>query len=35
MKLSAVGQALPGDGERIALDHAAEICAAAQAPAPA
>jgi proline dehydrogenase len=29
VKLSAVGQALPGDGERIALDHAAAICAAA------
>src|SRR3954453_14516090 len=29
VKLSAVGQALPGDGERIALDHAREICAAA------
>jgi proline dehydrogenase len=29
VKLSAVGQALPGDGERIALEHAREICAAA------
>jgi proline dehydrogenase len=29
VKLSALGQALPGDGERIALDHAAAICAAA------
>jgi proline dehydrogenase len=29
VKLSAVGQALPGNGERIALDHAAAICAAA------
>jgi proline dehydrogenase len=29
VKLSAVGQALPGDGGRIALDHAAAICAAA------
>ena len=29
VKLSAVGQALPGDGARIALDHAAAICAAA------
>ncbi len=31
VKLSAVGQALPGDGERIARDHAAEICRAAGA----
>jgi proline dehydrogenase len=31
VKLSAVGQALPGDGERIATDHAREICAAAAA----
>jgi proline dehydrogenase len=30
VKLSAVGQALPGDGERIALEHAREICASAQ-----
>ena len=29
VKLSALGQALPGDGARMALDHAAEICAAA------
>jgi len=29
LKLSAVGQALPGDGERIALEHAHLICAAA------
>ena len=29
VKLSAVGQALPGDGERVALDHAREICNAA------
>lgn len=29
VKLSAVGQALPGDGERIALDNARSICAAA------
>ena len=29
VKLSAVGQALPGDGARIALDHAAAICSAA------
>jgi len=26
VKLSAVGQALPGDGERIALDNARQIC---------
>jgi proline dehydrogenase len=31
VKLSAVGQALPGDGEKIALEHAREICAAAEA----
>jgi proline dehydrogenase len=31
VKLSAVGQALPGDGARIALDHAREICRAAGA----
>jgi proline dehydrogenase len=30
LKLSAVGQALPGDGERIALDHARQVCAAAE-----
>jgi proline dehydrogenase len=30
VKLSAVGQALPGDGERIALEHAREICGSAQ-----
>jgi proline dehydrogenase len=29
VKLSAMGQALPGDGEKIALDHARDICAAA------
>jgi proline dehydrogenase len=29
IKLSAVGQALPGDGERIALDNARAICQAA------
>lgn len=29
VKLSAVGQALPGDGEQIALDNARRICAAA------
>jgi proline dehydrogenase len=29
VKLSALGQALPRDGDRIALDHAAAICAAA------
>ncbi len=29
VKLSAVGRALPGDGGRIALEHAAAICAAA------
>ena len=31
VKLSAVGQALPGDGERLALEHARSICAAARA----
>jgi proline dehydrogenase len=31
VKLSAVGQALPGDGEKIALDHARRICEAAEA----
>lgn len=31
VKLSAVGQALPGDGERIALDNARQICKAAAA----
>jgi proline dehydrogenase len=30
VKLSAVGQALPGDGEKIALEHAREICSAAE-----
>jgi len=30
LKLSALGQALPGDGERIALEHAHLVCAAAQ-----
>jgi len=30
VKLSAVGQALPGDGEHIALDNTALICAAAR-----
>jgi proline dehydrogenase len=29
VKLSAVGQALPGDGEQLALDNARRICAAA------
>ncbi len=29
MKLSALGQGLPGDGDKIALDHARTICAAA------
>lgn len=29
VKLSAVGQALPGDGEKIALDNAGQICQAA------
>ena len=31
MKLSAVGQALPGDGEKVALENARAICAAAHA----
>jgi proline dehydrogenase len=31
VKLSAVGQALPGDGDRIALDNARKICLAAKA----
>lgn len=31
VKLSALGQAFPFDGEAIALDHAQEICAAAKA----
>jgi proline dehydrogenase len=31
VKLSAIGQALPGDGEKIALEHAREICRAAAA----
>lgn len=31
VKLSAIGQALPGDGEKIALEHARRICAAASA----
>jgi proline dehydrogenase len=30
MKLSAVGQALPGDGAKIALDHARRVCRAAR-----
>ena len=30
VKLSAVGQALPGDGEKIALENAQAICAAAR-----
>jgi proline dehydrogenase len=30
VKLSAIGQSLPGDGERIALEHAGRICAAAR-----
>ena len=30
VKLSAVGQALEGDGEKIALEHAWDICSAAQ-----
>jgi proline dehydrogenase len=29
LKLSALGQALPGDGPKIALDHAREVCQAA------
>jgi proline dehydrogenase len=31
VKLSAVGQALPGDGEKVALENARTICAAAHA----
>ena len=31
VKLSAVGQALPGDGEKVALDNAFAICEAARA----
>ena len=31
VKLSAVGQALPGDGEKVALDNARRICEAARA----
>ncbi|MEP6598717.1 MAG: proline dehydrogenase family protein [Actinomycetota bacterium] len=31
VKLSAVGQALPGDGHKIALEHARRICTAARA----
>ncbi len=31
VKLSAVGQALGADGDKIALDHARDICAAAEA----
>jgi proline dehydrogenase len=31
VKLSAVGQALPGDGEKVALDNAQAICEAARA----
>jgi proline dehydrogenase len=31
VKLSAIGQALPGDGEKIALEHARTICRAARA----
>jgi proline dehydrogenase len=30
LKLSALGQYLPGDGDKIALEHAREICQAAQ-----
>ncbi len=30
VKLSAIGQALPGDGEKLALEHARQICAEAQ-----
>jgi proline dehydrogenase len=30
VKLSAIGQALPGDGEAIALEHARRICAEAE-----
>lgn len=31
LKLSALGQAIPGDGEALATDHAREICTAAEA----
>ncbi len=31
VKLSAIGQALPGDGEKVALENARTICAAARA----
>lgn len=31
LKLSALGQAISGDGEALATDHAREVCAAAQA----
>ncbi|MEO9133670.1 MAG: proline dehydrogenase family protein [Jatrophihabitantaceae bacterium] len=31
VKLSAIGQALPGDGEKIAVEHARTICTAARA----
>jgi proline dehydrogenase len=31
VKLSAIGQALPGEGEKIALEHARTICTAARA----
>jgi proline dehydrogenase len=31
VKLSAIGRALPGDGDKIAYEHAHEICAAAAA----
>ena len=31
LKLSALGQSLPGDGDKIALEHAREICQAAAA----
>ena len=30
VKLSAIGQSLPGDGDKIALEHAREICQAAR-----
>jgi len=30
LKLSAIGQALPGDGEKIALEHARTVCAEAR-----
>ena len=30
VKLSAIGQALPGDGEKLALEHARRICGAAR-----